>query len=337
MNKIFYILVLMININLLSAKEMQKIVWPSAPDEPRVEYVSSIKNSKDLDIKKGFFTKIFNFVFGDDEKSLSAPFGLHTDKNRIYITDVVNKTVHVYDKKDNETILIEGSDNELFLYPIDVVSDNYGNIYVSDSMNSKIFVFEEDGDFSHTIRPPTLQRPVGIAISVDNKKLYIVDAVSSQIHVTSLKGKFLYSIGKRGFGNGEFNRPTFIDIGSDGKLYVTDSMNHRVQILESDGKFIRKFGQVGQDIGSFGSPKGISVDNNDNIYVSDTMFNVIQVFNQQGELLLVFGNLGNGKGEFGLVEDLSITHDNMLLVADTNNKRVQLFKLLNPPGRGNIK
>jgi DNA-binding beta-propeller fold protein YncE len=255
----------------------------------------------------------------------------------MYVTDVVTKQLKVFDKKKNKVIVIEGSDDEAFLYPIDVVTDKSGNIYVSDSVRAKVFVFEDDGDFSYTIAPKELQRPVGLAMSVDGQKLYIVDAVSSKIHVTTPKGKYIGAIGKRGNGDGEFNRPTFMEVGSDGKLYISDSMNHRVQILDKDGNFISKFGQIGQEIGNFGSPRGISVDSEGNIYVSDTMFNVIQVFNQKGELLLVFGNFGGKRGEFALAEDISITDDNMIYIADTNNKRVQLFKFLDSSGKRSIK
>lgn len=314
--------------NYLYAESKSKLAWPPPPDEARIEYVASVTNSKDLGIKKSFFSKAINFLFGEDELPLSAPFGIHSDKERVYVTDIVHKSLLIFDKKENEMLTIEGSKKEKFLYPIDVVTDSNGNIYISDSVRVKIYVFKKNGNFSHTIAPKILQRPVGLAISPDGQKLYIVDSLSSQIHVTTLNGEFIGSIGKNGLGEGEFNRPTFMDVGGDGKLYVTDSMNHRVQILDKDGKFIRKFGQLGDEIGCFTSPRGISIDSDNNIYVSDTMFNNMQIFNQNGELLMVLGNYGNKKGQFSLPEDISITSDNTIYVADTNNKRVQAFRLI---------
>ncbi len=323
-----FIYIFIFTVGALYGANTSKLVWPSPPDEARIEYVSSVKNSKDLGIKKSFFSKAIDFLFGEDELPISAPFGMHADKERVFVTDILAKSVYIFDKKENEMLTIEGAKKEKFLYPIDVVSDSKGNIFVSDSVRAKVYVFEKDGDYSHTIAPKALQRPVGIAISPDDKKLYIVDSVSSQIHVTTLKGEFIGVIGKKGLGDGEFNRPTFIDVGSDGKLYVADSMNHRIQILDKDGKFIRKFGQLGDEIGCFGSPRGISLDTKNNIYVSDTMFNNIQIFNQNGELLMVLGSYGDKKGEFSLPEDISITADDTIYVADTNNKRIQSFRLI---------
>lgn len=331
MRKFVYILIFFVSINSLYAQITQKLVWPPPPDEPRIEYVTSIRDYKDLGIKKGFLSKAFDFLFGEEDKPLSSPFGMHAAGDRIYVTDIILKSLYVFDKKKNIVITIEGSKKETFLYPVDVVTDNKGNIYVSDSVRAKVFVFDEDGDFTHNISLKELQRPVGLAISADGQKLYIVDALSSQIHVTTLSGKYLNSIGKSGNGDGEFNRPTFMDVGSDGNIYVSDSMNHRIQILDKDGKFISKFGQLGQEIGSFGSPRGISLDSQNNIYVSDTMFNNMQIFNKGGELLMLLGNYGEQKGQFALPEDISISADNMIYVTDVNNKRIQAFRLIETP------
>jgi DNA-binding beta-propeller fold protein YncE len=328
MRKFIYILIFFASSSFLFARDAQKLVWPPPPDEPRIEYITSVKDYKDLGIEKGFFSKAFDFLFGEEDKLLHSPFGTHADGDRVYVTDIFYKEVYVFDKKKGRVITIEGSKKETFLYPIDVVTDKGGNIYVSDSVMAKVFVFDKDGEFSYNISLKEFQRPVGLSISVDGEKLYIVDALLSQIHVTTLKGKYLGVIGKKGNGDGEFNRPTFMDVGSDGKLYVSDSMNHRVQILDKDGKFISKFGQLGQEIGSFGSPRGISLDSQNNIYVSDAMFNNIQIFNQNGELLMVLGRYGNRKGEFSLPEDISITANNEIYITDVNNKRIEVFKLI---------
>lgn len=327
--KIFlYISFFLILTNTLQAKQNSKLVWPKAPDEAHIEYVSSISKANDLGIEKSFFAKLKNFIFGEEDFSLSAPFGIHVAGDRVYTTDIIAKKVYIFDKNENEVLWLEGSKKENFLYPVDVISDSRGNVYVSDSVRAKIYVFKKDGDFIYAIKDKRIQRPVGIALSPDEKELYIVDTLSSKIHVANLNGKILTSIGKFGKGNGEFNRPTYIDVGKDGKLYITDSMNHRVQILEGDGKYVHSFGKLGQKIGSFANPRGIALDNDGNIYVNDTLFNTIQIFNQKGELLMLFGKYGFKNGEFALPIDISISQDNKIYISDTNNKRFQIFKRL---------
>lgn len=308
----------------------KKLVWPSPPDEARIEYIKSVTNAQDFGIEKGFFSKVFDFIFGEDIKALYSPFGIYAQKNRVLVTDVSSKKIYIFDKLINEMITIEGSNSERFSYPIDVVSDKAGNIYVSDSIRAKIFVFDKEGKYTYSIISKEFQRPIGIALSPDNKNLYIVDSVASQIHVTTTKGKFIKSIGRRGTNDGEFNKPTFMAVAKDGKLYVTDTMNHRIQILDKDGEFIHKFGRLGKSMGDFGSPRGIALDSDDNIYVTDALFNNIQIFNKQGELLMLFGRYGQSRGSFALPEDISITSDNEIYVTDTNNKRFKVFKRLDP-------
>ena len=331
MNKFIWLSLLLIVTESFGIKQESKLVWPAPPDPARIAYVASVNSAKDFGIEKGFFSKIFDFVFGDKQAILNSPFGIHADKNRVYVTDIFAKAVYIFDKEEDKIVTIKGSDKESFLYPVDVVTDSKSNIYVSDSVRAKIYVFDNDGDFKYTIAPKALQRPVGIAISPDGQWLYIVDAMSSQIHVTSLKGNYVHSIGTHGKGKGEFNRPTFIDIGKDGKLYVSDSMNHRVQILDKNGKYVHAFGELSDNIGGFGSPRGIALDSDENIYVNDTLYNTIQIFNSKGELLMRFGSYGSSRGEFALPIDISISADNTIYITDTNNKRFQIFKRLEAP------
>jgi len=328
MSKFLLISLFLIYTSYLNAKNIDKLVWPEAPDKARIEFVKIATNPAGFEIEKGFFSKIFDFVVGEEKISLASPFGIYAQKKRVYVTDVTSKSVYIFDKAEDETIVIEGSDKEIFLNPIDVVCDSKGKIYISDSIRAKIYVFKRDGEFDYVISSKFFKRPVGIAVNYDENKLYIVDAVASQIHVTTLKGKFLYSIGGLGNGDGEFNRPTFIAKDVIGNIYVTDSMNHRVQVLNKEGKYLYKFGHLGKSIGSFASPRGIALDKNNNIYVSDTMFNNIQIFNKKGELLMVFGGYGNAKGRFSLAEDIFILQNGIIYITDTSNKRVQVFKLL---------
>lgn len=335
--KIFLILSLfLLATNILYAKKSEKLVWPHKPDQARIEFVSSIKNPDDLGIKKGFFAKLGDFFFGEEKVYLSAPFGIHVSGDRVFTGDISSKKVYVFDRKENEVIWLEGSKNERFLYPVDIVTDDKSNIYVSDSVQAKIYVFEKDGDFKYIIENKKIKRPVGIAINQKDKKLYVVDALSSQIHVMSLEGKLLSSIGQHGNGEVGFNRPTYIDIGANGNLYISDSMNHRIVILDKDGTYLHSFGQLGQKVGSFSNPRGISLDSDENIYVSDTLFNTIQIFNKKGEFLMLFGNYGPRDGEFALPIDIDISKNNEIYISDTNNRRFQIFKRLNISKTGGL-
>ena len=98
--------------------------------KPRISFEQTIQQPKDLSIKKGFFSKMFDFVFGDEEKTLMKPYGVHIGfNNKIYVTDTGAQSLFIFDKKNNDLKIIHGSKKNNFVSPIDVKTDNGNNIY----------------------------------------------------------------------------------------------------------------------------------------------------------------------------------------------------------------
>lgn len=319
-------------------KKKEHIVWPPPPWEPRIEFLYSITTPDDLQIKKGFFRRLWEFIAGESREGLVKPFGVFADEGgRIYVTDTADQSVHVFDPKDNNYFVIEGIDKKSRLTsPIGVATDAGGNIYVSDSVTRRVYVFNEKGKFVREIGADnTMQRPTGIAIDKASGTLYVIDTLASNILVYSLDGKHIKSIGEYGGGNGQFNRPTFITIGGDGNLYITDTMNVRIQVLDKNGKFIGKFGKRGDATGDLANPRGIALDSDGHIYLTDTILEAVQIFDKSGQLLLVLGNRGTKSGEFSIPAGISIANDN-IYVADSYNMRIQVFRYLKA-GKGTSK
>ncbi len=321
--------VFLLSLAALPLSAASKPVWPQPPEQGRIAYVKSITKAEDLRIEKGFFAKIWDFFAGGEEKTLVKPFGIHVDHGRIYTTDTGLATLFVFDTNRNKMWTIQGFKSEKFLSPIDVTTDGKGNIYVSDSLRKAVYVFNDRGIALNKIGPQSgLQRPTGIAVDDERGLLYVTDTLASEIKRYTLKGKFLDTIGSKGSGKGELNRPTFITLDRKGNLYVCDSMNFKVKIFDRDGKFSSSFGKLGNTIGNFSSPRGIAVDKDGNIYVTDTLFNAVQIFDGKGNLLLVFGSKGRGDGEFFGPEDIAISREGKAYVTDSYNMRIQVFDIL---------
>ena len=53
-------------------------------------------------------------------------------------------------------------------------------------------------------------------------------------------GTFLYKFGKKGYQDGQFNRPRGLLVDSSNNLLVCDFDNNRVQQFSLDGRFIGK-------------------------------------------------------------------------------------------------
>src|SRR4029453_4924378 len=81
--------------------------------------------------------------------------------------------------------------------------------------------------------------PDCIAVSPDQKELFISDRWNNRIQVTDLDGKLKRQFGKKGSGRGEFNDPKQLAFDPDGNLWVADSDNHRLQVFTRDGAFLK--------------------------------------------------------------------------------------------------
>ena len=77
-------------------------------------------------------------------------------------------------------------------------------------------------------------------------RLYVADTRSHNIKAFDKDGKFLFTIGKRGSGDGEFNFPSYVAVDKNGRLYVTDSFNFRVADIRRRWKVPEKIRQRGR-------------------------------------------------------------------------------------------
>ncbi len=322
---LIFVLIIFISIGI---KAEEKLVWPPPPDEPKIEWIKSIKKVEDVEGERSFFGKIIDILVGKEKKQIIKPFGSYFINNRLYFTDTGTKTVFIFDFKRKKVDYIDRIGDYQFSSPIDVVVDKKGNIYVSDSVLGAVFVFDKDRKYKGKIGAGFLKRPTGLTINQKKGWIYVSDTLAGKIYIFDLNGKLIKHIGKIGQGDGEFNKPTFITLDKKGNLYVVDSMNARVQIFDINGKFLRKFGKRGTVIGTFANPRGIAVDSDGNIYVTDTLLSAVQIFDQKGQLLLVIGYYGTRDGEFAFPEDITITDKNYIFISDSYNMRIQVLRYL---------
>jgi len=312
-----------------------EIFWPLPPDPPRIGYVASISEPKDLDRKKSFFRKVVEFLFGEEtEPHIIRPYGVFSDgKGNMYVTDIGLQVVHVFNFTEKSYRQVFKLPEGRLRSPIGVAADRSDsgeeNLYVSDSELNRIYVFDSKGNVIREMgKEGELHRVSGIALNPTTRILYAVDTTGHRVVAFDREGKKLFEFGKRGNGDGEFNFPTNISVDREGSLYVTDSLNFRVEIFDSEGQFKSKFGSLGNTIGTFSKPKGVTIDQHGHIYVVDGIYDTVQIFDQAGRLLLNFGGAGSKEGDFWLPAGIAADGQDRIYVADTYNHRVQIFQFL---------
>jgi DNA-binding beta-propeller fold protein YncE len=174
-------------------------------------------------------------TLGSAERLL-RPAGIAFDpeRNRIYITDSKKHEVHAYDYNGKHLKLV--ADDIDVYYPIGIAVHPNGKIYVVDSMNFRVNVFNPDYsyDFSfgeHGDMPGMFARPKYIAINQEGM-VFITDAAFGNFQIFHPDGRIFGFVGSPGHGFGRFNQPQGIAIDNDDKIYVVDQTNRRLQIFQ---------------------------------------------------------------------------------------------------------
>lgn len=177
---------------------------------------------------------------------LSKPAGLAIDvENRfLYVADTGNDVIRVFDA-DNfkllRTIGVSGKNHTLtdpgtFSLPSGVAVDGEGNLYVTDTFNDRIEIFDADGTFISTFgkngdTASDFERPKGIAIDCDGH-IWVADAVQMRVKVFDRDGKLLIYFGGPGYYPGQFMGPNGITIDKENRVIVTETFPGRIQIFQ---------------------------------------------------------------------------------------------------------
>jgi len=224
-----------------------------------------------------------------------------------------------------------GSGSGEFDHPGGIEIDDEGRVYVADSRNSRIQIFDSYGDCIGEWGPPEgyreqyeddgemkyLWRPGCLAIDHQNGYLYTTGDWywSYKVFKFDLDGSFIEAFGSSGSGLGQFSGISGIAVDEEGNLYVTESLNDRVQILDSQGNSISMLYDLN-------GPQGIELDAEGNIYVlylykEDDIEYGIKKFDPNG--LLIKDYYAGGSPFFGpnihSASDIEIGPDGYIYVA----------------------
>ncbi|MFQ5663307.1 MAG: 6-bladed beta-propeller [Terriglobia bacterium] len=314
-----------------AAEPPRRRMAPATDVVATIDYLRSIDSVRPYSKPRSFFGKLVEWVAGPAETPrLLRPYGLTQDsEGRLIVADPGARVVHIFDFERRKYRYLRGGRRLPFRSPVGVAVDAADNIYVSDSVRARIYVFNKKGKFIRALGDPrrgtAFRRPTGLAIDPARRLIYLTDTLRHQLLVLDLGGALLKTIGRRGTGPEEFNYPTALTLAG-GNLYVVDAMNFRIQVLTPQGRFLRRFGQLGNRTGTFNRIKGIAADTEGHLYVVDALFETVQVFDPEGRLLYYFGATGKGPGEFALPAGIYIDPRNRIFVADSYNRRVQVFR-----------
>jgi DNA-binding beta-propeller fold protein YncE len=172
------------------------------------------------------------------DKTLLRPTGMARDAKRglLFVADSKAHDIKVFND-DGELVRTLGRHGEAdgeFNGPtyLSIAGDR---LYVSDTLNARIQVVDEQGHFLKSYGRRGLYlgdtpRPKGVATDRDGN-VYIVESYYDYLLIFNDKGDFLLPIGGTGNAIGRFYLPAGVWIRDD-RVYVADTFNGRVMIFQ---------------------------------------------------------------------------------------------------------
>jgi DNA-binding beta-propeller fold protein YncE len=185
-------------------------------------------------------------VEGQITQNLYDPGGVAVDnENRLlYVTDAEQDLVLVFDADSpyklirtlgkagtKHTSTLPGE----FAKPTGVAVDQDNNVYVSDTWNNRIEVFDADGRFIRAFGkagdgPGYFARPKGIAIDSDGH-VWVADGMQDRVQVYTPEGKLLIWMGGHGLLPGWFQSLVGLTIDKNNRVITSEQYPGRVQIF----------------------------------------------------------------------------------------------------------
>ena len=170
---------------------------------------------------------------------LKRPTGIARDAARelIYVADTASHDIKVFNAQGAmiDTLGVRGSEEGRFNAPTHLAFRG-GELYVADTLNFRIQVFDVDGDgrlsFGRLgLFVGNMTRPKGVAI--DSKgQIYVVESYFDHLLVHNNQGELLLAIGGTGPEVGQFYLPSGVWTDGLGRVFVADMFNGRVIVLK---------------------------------------------------------------------------------------------------------
>jgi sugar lactone lactonase YvrE len=189
---------------------------------------------------------------------LVSPGALAIDReNRLlYVSDIELDQVLVYDADSLKLVRkigTTGHNHELttpgdFAKPTGVAVDRDGNLYVADTLNNRIEVFDADGRFISTFGkagdgPGYFARPKGVAIDSDDH-IWVADGMQDRVQVFNKEAQLLISFGGHGLLPGQFQGLVGIATDKMNRVFTSEMFPGRVQqfryVTDSEADQLRK-------------------------------------------------------------------------------------------------
>ena len=203
---------------------------------------------------------------GSGKSRLDIPDGVAVTDSIIAVSDYCSHEVKKYSLQAELLSIIggHGNKNAQFDKPRGLAFNNNKLLYVVDSGNFRVQVFQQDDTFAFSFgskgsNPGQFQNPARIAIDPNNNVL-VTNYDANCINIFTDKGQFIRTINS--------DSPWAITISPTGYL-ITDHEDNMIRVLNPAYQLINQFGKMGSKQGEFNDIRGMAMDSRGVMYVAE--------------------------------------------------------------------
>lgn len=183
-------------------------------------------------------------AFGNEV--LGRPGGLAIDReNRfLYVVDTDKDVVDVFDADTFKLLRHIGTPGTkhtstapgTFSLPSSVAVDKDGNVYVTDTLNDRVEIFDADGKYISEFGkngdgPADFTRPKGIAVDGDGN-IWVIDTYQDRMKIYNREGRLLAYVGGHGNYPGQFMAAFGIAIDAKNRVITSEQWPGRLQVFQ---------------------------------------------------------------------------------------------------------
>jgi DNA-binding beta-propeller fold protein YncE len=183
-------------------------------------------------------------------------------ENRLYVADIDNSAIKVFDIDTGKLVKTFGNDKELPVLdrPVNLAFDKYGYLYVTDAGRFQVVKFDRDGHFLSSIgkvgkNVGHFQRPRGLATDREGR-VYVVDAAYTNVQIFNREGQNLLFFGEGGTAPGKLILPAGIAVDYDNVKYFEQYLDPGF-VMEHLVIVTSQFGDRQVNVFAFGQQKGV--------------------------------------------------------------------------------
>lgn len=319
------------------------------------------------------------------EALLNGPFDVAFDRaGNLYFSDTFNHRIRRVEAATGIIATIAGNGEAGFggdggpataaalKEPYGVVVDRAGNIYTADRLNRRVRRIDASsgvittlagtgeaacsGDGGPAARAG-LAEPNGLALDLDERRLYIADVADHRVRVVDLASGVVETFAGTGVaehgGDGAPAREARIfgaravKVASDGTVYILERQGSSLRAVDPATGIIQTIaGTTGRGYSGdggpaaasvFNAPKEMALDRDGGLLIVDTENHAIRrIDGASGIVTTVAGGRRGGQGDGGPAAEAGLDRphgavvgpDNAIYIGDTNNHRIR--KVLRP-------